>query len=183
MLYGSKVFLRRLQSTDLGRTLDWINNPEIMVIMGVRGPRTAEMQQQWFEQANSDPSKIVFAICAVESGEHIGNISLDLIDFINRNARLAIFIGDETMRGRGFGFEATRLAVEYCFFYLNMHKVYVKANQDYLAAIKIYRELGFSEEGLFREHEYREGKYIDKICLGLLRKDYIGLYPEAIQAG
>lgn len=183
LLYGDKIFLRRLQSIDLERTLEWINDPEIMVIMGVRGPRTKEMQQQWFDKVCSVPSEIVFAICVLKSGEHIGNVSLDLIDPINRNARFAIFIGDKNMRRKGYGFEASKLAVEYGFFYLNMHKIYVKASQDYVAAIKIYKELGFNKEGLFREHEYREGKYIDKVCLGLLRKDYMKLYPETIRPG
>lgn len=183
LLYGSKVFLRRLQSSDLGRTLDWVNDPEIMVIMGVRGPRTQEMQQQWFDKVSLDHGEIVFAICVLESGEHIGNVSLDLIDPINRNARFAIFIGDNNMRGKAYGFEATKLAVEYGFFYLNLHKIYVKASQDYVAAIKIYKRLGFNEEGLLKEHEYREGNYVDKVCLGLLRKDFIRLYPETIGVG
>ena len=37
---------------------------------------------------------------------------------------------------------------------------------------KIFEKLGFSKEGHFKEHDLFEGRYIDHIHYGLLRKDY-----------
>lgn len=175
LLVGTKVYLRCLQKKDLERTLSWINDPDIMDNIGVRGPRTHEQQLRWFESLQDDNTKIVFSICIRDNDTHIGNVALDQIDTINRNCRLSIFIGNIQQRGNGYGFEATKLAIEYGFFYLNLHKIYCKTNATNEAALRMYKKLGFKQEGLLRKHEYKQGEYVDKIMFGLLKADYLVL--------
>ena len=170
MLRSEKVYLRRLERSDLENSLLWINNPQIMVIMGVFGPRTALEQEQWYESVAQSRKNLVFAICLVNNSEHIGNISLFDIDYINRNAGLSIFIAAPEHQGRGYGTEAVKLIVEYAFTYLNLHKVYSKT--DRLEAVRLYEQIGFMKEGVLRKHEFKFGEYIDKIVYGLLSSEY-----------
>lgn len=172
MLSGTKTYIRIIEETDLDRTLKWINDPDLMILMGIRGPKTAMMQKKWFEELNRDSTKIVFAICLKDSNEHIGNVSLYSIDFIHRNAGLSIFIFDKTNHHHGYGTDALKLLLEYAFDYLNLHRIYCKTSSNYHEAIKIYQKLGFYEEGILREHEYNNGKYVDKIIMGLIANDF-----------
>ena len=170
MLLGEKVYLRRLERSDLEKSLRWINNPEIMVIMGVFGPRTALEQEQWYEGIAQSRSNLIFAVCLVNNSEHIGNISLFDIDYINRNAGLSIFLAEPEHQGCGYGAEAVRLMVEYAFVYLNLHKVYSKTER--LEAARMYERVGFKKEGVLREHEFKYGQYTDKLVYGLLRTEF-----------
>ena len=143
MLSDDKIYLRKLEITDLDRTLEWINNPEIFLIMGVKAPTTKSAQLRWFEELDKSNEKIVFAICLKENNNHIGNVSLDTIDYRHRNGRISIFLADPTVRGIGIGTRALKLLIEYAFNYLNLHKLYCKMTATKTDVLDYYKKLGF----------------------------------------
>jgi UDP-4-amino-4,6-dideoxy-N-acetyl-beta-L-altrosamine N-acetyltransferase len=171
MLADDMIYLRKLEEADLDRTWHWINQPDIYTAMGTLVPISKTAQKRWFEELDSSNAKIVFAICLHDGDQHVGNVSLDLIDYRHRNARLAIFIADADLRDQGIGTRAMHLLIEYAFDLLNLHRLYCKTTAGNPAVLEFYRRLGFRMEGQLREHEYVEGRYVDKIMLGLLRGD------------
>lgn len=160
---GKTIYLRMLGRSDLVRTHEWLHRSDIAEKIGVRVPFSQEEQLEWFEQLKTDSTKIVFAICRLNDDVHIGNVSLDLIDRRHRNARLCIFVADQSMRGEGVGSEAIELLLEYAFDRLSMHKVWCKTNSDDRRVVGFYQKLGFIQEGVWREHEIINGKFHDKI--------------------
>lgn len=171
MIIGQQVYLRIIEESDIERTHKWINDPEINEIMGYL-PMTLKQQEQWFKTTVGNSAKYVFAICLKETDEHIGNVGLGNIDYINRNAMFSIFIADNKFRGRGIGREATTLVLDFAFRRLNLHKVFLKTS-DYLSdAVQLYKKIGFVEEGRFREHEFKSGRYVDKIIFAMLVSEY-----------
>jgi len=171
LLRGENVYLRRLAQDDLSNTLQWINDEDIMIIMGVRGPRNQKIQEEWFDNMNQQDDNIVFAICLNDGNRHVGNISLFDINYIDSNAGLTIFIGEEEHRRKGYGSESLKLSLRYAFDYLNLHKVHCKTNKDN-PAVKMYEKIGFKQEGILREQSYEFGTYLDKIKLGILNKEF-----------
>ena len=171
MLADDTIYLRKLEEADLDRTWHWINQPDIYTAMGTLVPISRTAQKRWFEKLDSSDTKIVFAICLHDGDQHVGNVSLDLIDHRHRNARLAIFIAEPGLRDQGIGTRAMHLLIEYAFDLLNLHRLYCKTTAGNPAVLEFYRRLGFRMEGQLREHEYVEGRYVDKIMLGLLRGD------------
>ena len=171
MLSDDLIYLRKLEESDLHRTWKWINNPDIFIAIGVHVPITKTSQKQWFNALNISDSKIVFAICIQEENQHVGNVSLDLIDFRHRNARLSIFVAEPGMRGKTIGTRAMRLLIKYAFDFLNLHRLYCKTTAGSENVLNFYKKLGFRVEGQLREHEYIQGCYVDKIMLGLVRND------------
>lgn len=167
LLRGDEIYLRRLQREDLGRTWVWLHDEEVSSRIGVNVPFSPTRQEKWFEAMEEDGSKCVFAICRIEAGDHVGNVSLDMIDMRNRNARLAIFLGCEDARGRGYGSDAVRVVVRYAFFYLNLHRIWCKTDADEPRLAQFYRDLGFELEGRLRAHEFKRGQYVDKLIFGL----------------
>ncbi|MBE0435678.1 MAG: GNAT family N-acetyltransferase [Methylomicrobium sp.] len=160
---GKSLYLRKLESMDLDRTWEWLHRPDINSKIGVRIPFTKEQQKQWFAQLQNDKSKIVFAICHNCDDGHIGNVSLDMIDFRHRNARFSIFIADYSQRSKGFGTESLTLLEHYAFAKLNLHKIWCKTDANDPKILDFYKKLGFQQEGLFKEHEVKEGRFIDKV--------------------
>ena len=162
---GRQLYLRRLEITDLERTWVWLHRREIYTKIGVKVPFSREEQLIWFEKLQQDPVKIVFAVCRLKDDAHIGNVSLDQIDGRHHNARMSIFIGDESLQGQGCGSEAVQLLLEYAFSTLQLHKVWCKTDAGFPAVIRFYERLGFRQEGVLREHEFKEGAFVDKVLL------------------
>ena len=172
MLGDSSVYLRRLEATDLDRTWEWINTPEIYLAIGTNAPVSKTAQVRWFEALDRASDKIVFAVCLRDDNRHIGNISLDSIELRHRHARLSIFLADSTCRGKGFGTRAMTLLLNYAFGLLNLHRVFLKVSAERADAVRFYQRIGFRTEGLLREHEFLNGRYSDKQMLGILRSEW-----------
>lgn len=171
MLSDDLVYLRKLDQSDLERTWQWIHNPDIFFPIGVHVPVSKTAQQRWFTELDASTSKIVFAICMKEDDSHVGNVSLDLIDYRHRNARLSVFVAVPKLRGEGIGTRAIQLLIQYAFHYMNLHRLYCKTTAGNDNVLRFYEKLGFKIEGQLREHEFLQGQYVDKILLGLVRDD------------
>jgi RimJ/RimL family protein N-acetyltransferase len=172
MLRDEVVYLRKLEETDLDRTFDWMQRPDIYQAIGVHIPISRRSQQKWFESTDSTRDKVIFAVCRSSDDQHVGNVSLDTIDTRHRNARLSAFIADKGVRGEGLGSHALMLLLRYAFDFLNLHRVYLKMNAGEDRVLEYYQRVGFEVEGELREHEFQNGQYVNKLMLGVLKSEW-----------
>ena len=171
MLSDDLIYLRKLETTDLERTLAWINDPSVYLKIGSQVPVSRSAQQKWFERTDASFDKIIFAICLKEGQVHVGNVSLDSIENRHRTARLSVFVGDAGQRGQSVGSRAIRLLADYAFNFLNLNRIWCKATAGDERIVNFYEALGFTAEGLMRQHEFIDGHYVDKLIFGLLRNE------------
>ena len=115
----------------------------------------------------------------------IGTVSLENINYINRSAKLGIFIGEEKHRGKGIGKEAIQLILDYGFHYLNLNSIQLSVFAFNERAIACYKKCGFKEVGRLREayylngkyyEYYLNGKYYDKILMDILKSEFNETY-------
>lgn len=168
-----RVYLRILEREDIPRTQKWLNDPEISVLMGYLPTMPLVQQLQWYDGIVNDKTRAIFAICLKETDEHIGNVALGRIDYINRHAMASLFIYEQHHRRQGYGTEAQQLLLDFAFKRLNLHRIYSQVSPTSLGMIKVNESLGFVREGVFREHHFNNGVYTDKILFGLLRSEYL----------
>ncbi len=86
-------------------------------------PFTRAQAAAYIAAAQTASDKVLLAIDLKESGQHVGNISLQRIHPVNRSAELAILIGDPACRGTGIGLEACEALVQHGFNALNLHRI------------------------------------------------------------
>ena len=161
------IFLRSLEEGDLSRTHEWLHRPELSEIMGVKVPFSMQSQMVWFDKLKNQDNKYVFAVCLQSSSEHIGNVSID-IDWVNRNGRLSIFLAGKSDRDRGLGTLAMRALISFAFDKLGLHRVWLKATADKPQLLRFYTKYGFRIEGRLVEHEFKGGRFVDKLIFGQL---------------
>lgn len=174
---GNQVRLRPLAKSDLDQKyLSWLNDPEVNRYMetGIF-PTTQEDLEKFYESLRGSHENVIFAIEDLERKQHIGNVKLGPIHWVNRSATFGILIGEKAYWGRGVGEEATRLTVEYGFSRLNLHRINLGVFADHEAAIRCYTKVGFIVEGRFRQALFRDGEWKDHVWMGLLRSDYDGV--------
>jgi RimJ/RimL family protein N-acetyltransferase len=131
-------------------------------------PNTIEKTKQYINDIQSSKSEIVLAIIEKISSNHIGNISISSIDYINSNADIGILIGDKTTHGKGYATQAFKEVISHCFNKLNLHKITAGTSADNIAMQKVIEKLSMSKDGVLRDAIKRDNEYIDIYIYSLL---------------
>lgn len=177
MLIGKNIILRPLKKEDITRTNEWRNDIDIIKLsQGIRFPKTVEMDIKWFDWALNDMSNanIFWGIDVIESGDFIGIIQLNHIDYISGTAIHGLIIGDSSCRGKGYSVEALRLMYDYAFNVLNLRKVFGYPLSTNTATLKMHEKIGmYKQEGRLERQYYFDGQYHDVLILSLFREDYL----------
>jgi RimJ/RimL family protein N-acetyltransferase len=171
MLQGKRVRLRAIERSDISRCVAWLNDPEVIRYLTLYMPLSHEDEARWFEQYLQDSRRKVLAI-ETETGEYIGNIGLEAIDWKNRCAELGIFIGEKAFWGQGYGTDAVRTLLRFAFEELNLNRVELRVFAFNERARRCYLHCGFVEEGRQRQAHYTEGRYHDVILMSILRAEW-----------
>jgi len=147
----------------------WMSQFDLLRTLGAVPPQplTLEAETAWF-----DASVTVFTIYKRGNWRPIGNLDLRAVDFRNRTAEFGIMIAEADSRGKGYGTEATRLALDYAFTALGLHNVMLAVVAFNLAAIRAYEKAGFREIGRRREAWWMGGKLWDIIYMDCLSTEF-----------
>jgi len=166
---GEKIYLRPLLRTDLNAIyLGWVNDAEVTSFMIRPFPLTMEGLEGYYEHMTQTYDNVIFAICTL-TGEHIGNVTLNEIDWISRVANTGIMIGHKEFWHLGIGTEATRLLVYYAFNTLNLRKIWAGVNEKHEHSIKMYEKNGFQYGACLEKELYYRGSYLNKMIMSIFR--------------
>jgi len=103
---------------------------------------------------------------------HIGNISFQSINWVNRSAEFAVVIGDTNYWKKGICTTVGQWLFEHGFNKLNLHRIWSGTAAVNTGMIKVFKKLGMKEEGRFREGTYLAGDYYDVVCYGKLKNEH-----------
>ena len=106
-------------------------------------------------------------------GLHIGNITLQQINWIYRSAEFACVFGKKNYWGKGYGTEAAKMIFNHGFKRLNLHRIWTGTASTNIGMQKIAGKLGMKKEGVFKEAMFLNGEWIDIVEYGILAKDWV----------
>lgn len=181
---SSKIRLRKMVKEDADLYHTWRNDMEVM---GYTNPfldlHPVEETREFVEHVilGSDSSKS-YIILEKQDDTPVGVTSLINIDYKNRNAECIIDIGNRDSWGKGYGSEALKLLLDYAFYEMNLHRIYLKVFSFNQRAIHLYQKMGFQHEGNSRQSLFREGKWHDIIHMGILQNEYGQLEKERLNS-
>jgi len=171
ILSDELVLLRRLERADIdGNYGGWFDDPEVSRNnRHGRFPMSRRALEEYVANSEVDKSLLVLAVVVRETGTHIGNISLQNIDWIDRRAEIAFLLGEKQWQGKGVMFRAGGLLMEHAFRALNLQRVYCGTFDTNTSMKKLAVKLGMHEEGRFLKHVYKNGEYVDLLWYGVCR--------------
>jgi [ribosomal protein S5]-alanine N-acetyltransferase len=177
-LVGENIYLRALHSDDLaGRYSYWFNDPEVCQYNSHHFlPYTEELARQYFDNIYNRKDMLVLAIILKNGDRHIGNVSLQNINYIHQNAEIAIILGEKDCWGKGYSKEASFLLVKHGFLELNLHRIYCGTSVENVAMQRLASFLGMNEEGVRKDALYKHGKFIDIVEYGVLKSNFINKF-------
>jgi ribosomal-protein-alanine N-acetyltransferase len=86
----------------------------------------------------------------------------------------------ESHQGRGLGTAAVSLFVAKIFRESSLDRLFATISVENAASIRLVTRLGFTREGLLREHFLIEGRRVDELVYGILRREWSP--PDPIRA-
>lgn len=167
-----KVYLSALTQQDSLQLFKWINNRELVLFNSFYKPVHEISHIQWFQSIVERKDLIIFGIRLIGSDKLIGSCQLFNIHCVYQSAELQIRIGDVDELSKGFGKEAVHELIEYGFFQLNLHRIYLQVFADNIRAIKAYEKVGFIKEGSHRQAAFINGDYKDIVIMGILKNEF-----------
>lgn len=134
-------------------------------------PHSIDDYNNWLQTVKSN-EVLVLGVIHNRDKKHIGNVSLQSFDWINRSAEIAIVMGEPDYWGKGFGYVACKKMIEHAFDRLNIMRIWSGTSVLNVAMNKIFKRLGFKNEGVFKQAQYLDGDYYDINIYGLLKEHY-----------
>lgn len=173
-LTGNNVYLRSIEESDL--TLEyqnWFNDEQICQFNSHhRFPNYGQDMRSYYDNVIKTKNNLILAIMDKNSDKHIGNVSLQDIDFLNQDAELAIIIGNKNFWGKGIGEDVCKLVIEHGFNNLHVHRIHCQTADNNFGMRKLAQKLGFKEEGVLRKNFFKNGQHKDTVLFGLLKDEY-----------
>ncbi len=167
-LTHQKLSLREVCDDDHLWLVELHNDPEVLKNLTNPQPITLESHLNWWNSLNKEKEKR-YVFCVNE--EKVGFCKIYSIDRNNKNCLLGADIHKD-YRGKGLAKHMWQLMLHVCFNELSLHRVSLTTASYNLIGQRVYKNLGFKEEGRQIESLYREEKYHDSICMYLLKQDW-----------
>ena len=133
-----RYFLRRLESKDAGRMLEWMQNADVVQFLRLRD-NSADIEEvlKFIESSFDESRNIHFAIVDLNDN-YMGTVSLKSIE--NSEAEYAIALHPSAM-GTGAARQATVKILFYAFYKLKLDRVYLHVLEENTRAVKFYDKM------------------------------------------
>tara|TARA_R100001143_G_C3360741_1_gene135397 strand:+ start:2987 stop:3490 length:504 start_codon:yes stop_codon:yes gene_type:complete len=160
---------RILEKSDLTLILNWRNHPKIRNFMLTQHEISMDEHLCWFEkvQHDSNSQQLLFE----RDGDPFGYVQFKGVQ-PDGITDWGFYVSPVAPPGAGT--ELGKLALDYAFSQLRVHKVCGQALDFNAASIALHRRLGFTQEGDLREQYYIQGAYCSLICFGLISHEWNG---------
>jgi len=158
------------------RHLEPSDNPDICEIYGHASVMEHTSQIQYLSTdkvASLFDSPESYTLVAEHDSKVVGHVSL----FLSSKARakhcasLAIAVNPK-FHGKGIGKTLMEAAIDQADNWLNLTRLELEVNEDNLAAISLYKRVGFDVEGIKRLSTFKSGSYINSVIMSRINPAY-----------
>ncbi|MEX0799996.1 MAG: GNAT family protein [Dehalococcoidia bacterium] len=186
-LRGELTRLRPMRPDEAPRFYQWTRDPDVAPWWaGVASARTleeflADWEPYYFDGSRPGLGRS-FAIEA--DGKLIGMIATNRVEVHDRQTEIDIVIGEPGYRDRGYGTDALRATLRFLFDTVGLHRVWLATYEHNARARRAYEKAGFREEGLLRESDRVDGRWVNSVVYGILDHEFRRLcaaHPEPVE--
>lgn len=169
----SDVLLRPLTLGDLARVLEWSKDEEFCLANGWPVGLPQERLEDWFLRLLNNPPVDLIRQGILIEGRLVGFVDLRELNPLEHRARLRIAIGTPDQRGQGVGYAAGLKMLDHAFNQLNLERITAEIRSSNKRMLSLIEKLGFTLEGVLRQHETRHGVKEDVYLFGMLKHEFV----------
>lgn len=165
-----RLILRRITNDDVNEVFELRSNPETMKYI----PRPlAKNSEDVLALINEIESKIVtniginWGITLKDDPKLLGIIGFYRIQPDNHRAEIGYILSPK-VHGKGIIPEAVNRLITYGFNDLKLHSIEAVIDPENQASERVLEKCGFVKEAHLKEHDFYEGRFLDKVIYSLL---------------
>lgn len=155
---NDKIVLSEIKKKDLELLKKWRNNPRILKFNTQYFLLNMEHQKRWFDEIKDKGTKSKMFVFRYRN-KTIGVGGLIHLDNKNKNADIAIILGESKMQGKGFGKKMLQLLVDYGFEKMKLHRIGAEIFEYNIISLKLFEKLNFKKEAEMKDVLWRDGKW------------------------
>lgn len=172
-IVGEQIALRPLDvSMSLDDYLSWANDEETTRYLALTPPVSREDLLGYIGTFEGTEDRYLFGMFLLDTGQHVGNITLQGIDRSHGRAETGLLVGEASAQGRGIGTEAIGLVCRFAFEDLGLHRVQAGVVEGNIGSERAFQKNGFAKEGCLRDEFLLDGQYRDAIRFGILADEW-----------
>lgn len=169
-LKGKYIYLRALEPEDLEFIYAIENNEALWELSNTQTPYSRYLIKEYLNNAHKDIYEVkqLRLVISDFDDQALGLIDLFDFDFKNKRAGIGILIKFETDRHQGFGKEALKLLIDYCFKQLQLHQLYCNISEENIASVQLFKKQGFIPIGIKKDWNFNGSTFKNEYLLQLI---------------
>ena len=163
-----KISFEQVRRKDLSLLKKWRNAHEIWKFNMQYTLLNSKNQDEWFTRLNQKTNSKMFIVST-------NNEIIAICGFVkveDKNASVAIIIGNKKFRGKGIGKNILKRLLEIGFNNLNYNRIEAEIIEYNINSIKFFESMNFIFECRYREALWRNGKWNDVLVYSILKNDF-----------
>lgn len=165
---GKNIILRALEPSDLEWLFKLENDESFWHVSDTNQPFSKYILGQYIQNAKLDIYEAKQMRWVIEAeNSAVGLIDLFDFDPFHKRVGIGIVLLKEFQK-KGFGSEALKLIIQYCFKYLKIHSLFAAIATDNQPSLKMFQTLDFQITGTKKEWHFNFGKFKDEHFLQLI---------------
>jgi ribosomal-protein-alanine N-acetyltransferase len=161
-----KVFQQLFQESD---------KTEIMQVLGLHTEEEFAKEKMRFDLGSTMFNKSFVNFFIQKKGENqvIGSCGFHTWYTNHHRAEIGYAMTSDQFKRQGIMTEAMRRILRFGFEEMHLNRVEAFVGPTNVASIRLLKKMGFSEEGMLRQHYYKNGKSEDSVIYGLLNHEFL----------
>jgi ribosomal-protein-serine acetyltransferase len=108
----------------------------------------------------------------ISNEDAVGRIGLHYINTVNKNTAIGYWL-TKNAEGKGIITKSCEAVINYGFRQLGLHRIEIKAAVENLRSRAIPEKFHFTKEGILRQAEFLNGKFLDIVLYSILKNEWI----------
>ena len=172
ILETKRLVLRPLKMADLDDYIEYNNDKDNFLFLPDLSDNTREDYRKELRKIINRPNTrkrtpLKWAIVLKEENKVIGDLTISSFSFKNLFCEIGWIINKRYQK-KGYAYEATSKFIQYLFEKVGFHRIEVSIWEGNTSSLNLAKKLNFQLEGTLKEARFKNDRFVDVYCLGLL---------------
>jgi ribosomal-protein-alanine N-acetyltransferase len=171
-LETDRLVLRRLEADDLEAVFEYASDPKVAQYTSWPAHATIDDSSDFLNYVLERYAKGEVAPWGVvREGKVVGTCGF--LDWYVHSSRAEIgYALSSKYWGQGLMTEAVGKVIGFGFRTMALNRIQGRCEVENIASIRVMEKAGMRREGVLRQHEYSEGRYLDIVMYSILRREW-----------
>jgi [ribosomal protein S5]-alanine N-acetyltransferase len=169
--YTDRLHLRQVLPDDQAFIFEGLSHPQVIAYYGIRYEsfEATGAQMQWYAAIRKEGTGLSWIITDKINGTSMGDISVYRYCAEHNKAEIGFWLLPQYWH-KGYALEALRAVMEFWANEKDLHRMEAFVEPENEASCRLLEKAGFAREGLMRDCEIKNGRYISLVVYARISK-------------